>query len=439
SDTLVADGTVFYFHPQLKGNGSCSGMLSPCGIINSKPDVDLYQVAELSSTTSGNGGINDAGGATVISTESQVLLYQNLDPALVIRPIQMTVRRDTTTPGRFTVTGPGISNGSITFQGRFRHIGTTYVTGDADSNGARPYTLHTRGEKHFLGLPVVFVVVPDSNFSDVSPFLANNLLARRVTFAADNQADVTTAGKNFTFAANAPIVFNINADNVWEYPLSGLEQDDWAFLPASATSPTRANVGGPGQDFGTAANQPNRLLVPGAAPNTTTPANAVTAFPPNTTARGFFVMLDTFTNEPVILDMVTALALDTRGVYCGAVRGLNRIATGYAYAIEFASGTNYGRYSWFTFGTLVEDINAASLAVTPNGSNGGWHLLNNGSGNDITASTASIGGNQIFMSMDSAEGVRIFIEGQPQFSDFESVAPNHGYLLFTDMAISNFR
>ncbi len=415
----IPDGTVVYFHPQLKGDGdSCEGNLSPCGIINSKPDLDIYQVAEL-----------ETDGDTELT--EQVLLYQNIDSSFVVKPIALTLRRDTTTPGRFNVTGAGISNGTLTFEGGFEFIGNTFITGDADANGARPYTLHTRGAKDYLGCPVVFVVCPDDNFSDVEPFLANNLLVRRVTFAADNQADVATGVKSFTFANNQPIVFNINADFVHPYRMDQYVQDDWMFFPASASSPTRSNVSGAGQDFGTTATRPNPVVVPTGTGTATAPFNSVVAFPSGTTARGFFVMLDEDDKEPIMPDIATALALDTRGVYCGSARGLNRIATGYAYALEFNDWSS--DWVWFTFGTLAEDISGASQTITPNSTNGGWHLLVNTRGDAITSSNAGApAGNQIVMSMTDEEGVLIFIEGQPTFSDFESVPANDGYLLFTD-------
>ncbi len=430
-EALIANGTTLYFHPQLRGDDDfCEGEMSPCGLVNSKPDLDLYQVASLN--TSGNGGINGAGAATSIN--NQVLLYQNMDPSFVIKPIALTVRTDTTTPGRFTVTGSGVSNGTITFEGEFEWIGNTYITGDADESGARPYTLHTRGRKNYLGCPVVFVVCPDSNFSDVEPFLANNLLVRRVTFAADNQADVTTGSKSFTFANNAPIVFNINADFVHRYSLSALEQDDWVFLPAAALSPTRSVIATPGQDFGTAGTLPNRVVVPTGTGTATTPVNAITAFPSGTTARGFFVALDVDDCEPFMMEIDTILALDTRGVYCGSARGLNRIAAGYAYAVE--TDDTFSEAYWFTFGELVSNVSGKSLSVTPNATNGGWNILNNNSNSPITSSTAGApSGNQIVVSMNDEEGVRIFIEGSPQFSDFEEVGANHGYMLFTDTAI----
>lgn len=437
SDALIADGTVLYFHPQLRGQDDfCDGTMSPCGIVNSKPDLDLYQVAELTTETDqeGNGGINSDNGATDIETEttSQVLLYQNMDTSFVVRPIALTVRRDAANPSRFTLTGAGVSNGTITFSGEFTFIGSTYVTGDADENGTRPYTLHTRGEKNYLGCPVVFVVCPDSNFSDVEPFLANNTLVRRVTFAADNQADVTTGSKSFTFENNRPITFNIDAAAVHGYPLDELEQDDWAFLPAAATSPTRVNTLGAGQDFGTTATLPNRLTVPTGTGTATAPFNAVTAFPTGTNASGFFLMLDEDDKEPQFVEIETVLALDTRGVYCGSAGGLNRIASGYAYAVEFG-GLDYSNYTWFTFGTLVEDVAGGTITVTPNATNGGWTLFNNNTGADITASTGgALTGNQIMMSMNNEEGVLIFIEGQPQFSDFEAVPANEGFLIFTD-------
>ena len=146
-------------------------------------------------------------------------------------------------------------------------------------------------------------------------------------------------------------------------------------------------------------------------------------------------MLDEINKRPAFVDIDTVLALDTRGVYCGSAGGLNRIASGYAYAVEFgdAPAIVYSNYTWFTFGTLVQNVSGSTLTVTPNATNGGWHLLNNNSGADITASTgAALAGNQIMMSMNDEEGVLIFIEGQPQFSDFEAVAPNDGFLIFTD-------
>lgn len=434
--STIPDGTVVYFHAQLKGDGDeCEGNMSPCGIVNSCADIDLYQLAELE--TQGNGGINSDNGASSIT--QQVLLYQNLDPSLVVRPIALTLRRDTTTPGRFNVTGAGISNGTLTFDGAFVEIGTTFITGEADENGARPYTLHTRGQKDYLGCPVVFVVCPDPNFSDVEPFLANNLLVRRVTFAADNQGDVTTGARATTFADNAPITFNIDRMFVHPYELDEFVQDNWMFFPVAASNPTRANVSGAGQDFGSAATLPNRVTVPTGTGTATAPFNAVTAFPSNTTARGFFVVLDEDDKEPVLLDMVTALVIDNRGVYCGSVRGLNRISGGHAIAIEF-DGTPVGgfsNYTWFAFGTLFEDVSGAALNVAPGTANGGWFILANTTGDDITGSNAaSINGNQIFMSMNAEDGVRIFIEGAANepFNDLEEIGANEGYLLFTDSA-----
>lgn len=388
----VANGEVRYFHPQLLGSGI--GSVEPMGILNRKPELDIT--------------------ATVILEQNgqdvETLVYQelnNLGVPAVIRPIQVTFRTDPTCPGRFTFTGPGITNGRVTYPGGFTSIGSTVVTspvlaGQPAEIGARPYTLHTRGAKSYNGRPVVIVVEPEDFFAPGADcFLANNFVANRLTFTSD----INRTGANAT-----PRTFNINRGQITRMDLDDYEFGDWAILPVLT------NQG----DFGAAGNLPNRVST-GNTPVTTT-----ATFPTGTDARGAFVVLNGGCT-PELLSISTALAIDNRGVYCGDICLLNRVASGYAYAVE--AGNLNGR-TWYTFGPRF--TSGQNLSVVTNNTNGGWNLLANLRNAPITPTSASTGfGGTINITMNDANGVRIWANGFTEFNDLSSIGTNEGVLVFT--------
>src|SRR5690606_40406719 len=128
------------------------GAVDPMGIVNRKPELDITATVNLSREGDEDG--------TIVDIEEEVLVYQNLNNIgvqSIIRPIQLTCRDDPTCPGRFTVSGSGITNGTVVYPGDFEFIGEGIVTGgviDGDEDeefGARPYTIHTYGDKSYNG------------------------------------------------------------------------------------------------------------------------------------------------------------------------------------------------------------------------------------------------------------------------------------------------
>ena len=410
----VSNGEVRYFHPQLLGDGL--GAVEPMGILNRKPELDITATVNLTREGTEDG--------QPVDIEQETLVYQhlnNLGVPAIIRPLQVTFRDDPTCPGRFTFTGSGITNGVVTYPGAFEEIGSTVVTsavldGEDDEVGARPYALHTRGDKSFRGRPVVIVVEPETFFApDANCFLANNMLfpvasapnARALTFISD--IDRTGSGA-------LPIVFNINSANSTSYDLNeDFEQDDWAILPI----PT--NQG----DRGTTGNLPNR--VSSGATILTMQGNIDAAI----SARGAFVALDIDDCEPVVLDVDLALAIDNRGVFCGDVCNLNRVATGYAYAIS-SDDLDNSDLRWFTFGPRF--TSGATLAVATNASNGGWNLLANLRNAAVAA--GSFGG-QVNITMDSSSGVRVWANGFGDTNDLSEIGVNQGVLVHTTSAFNS--
>ncbi|TVQ59603.1 MAG: hypothetical protein EA379_10495, partial [Phycisphaerales bacterium] len=427
-DSVVGDGTfgadtVMYFHPQLMGaEGSCDGTMSPMGIVNFKPDLDIMYTTVLVSEQFGPGGINNPNGAQVITTTQDVLLYQHLNDLNsrnIIAPIRLSFRADGNIPGRFTVQGSGISNGTLVFDGGFQQIGRTFVDGPADANGARPYTLHTRGQKDFAGRPIVLVVCPEEKLSGVSPFLANNLLVRRLAF----NSDINRVG-----ASAAPTRFDIDRTQIGAFALTSLTPSfysaskqtatsNWAMFPASRNNN--------GVDFSTGGNAtPNRVTVGG------NPINTVANFPSNTPRSGYFVVLNNSTKCPEIPSISTALAIDNRGVYCGSITGLNRIATGYGYAIEYTLPSSLSNYTWFNFGTRP-DASGTQLQMVSNSSNGGWNLVS-------TLGTSTVSANSfpgvIAMTLSSA-GIRIGGElVEEEFADLDEIGGDTAVLTFQNFA-----
>lgn len=400
----VSDGEVRYFHPQLLGDGQ--GAVEPMGIINRKPELDITATVTLTREGEENGEDTDI--------EQEVFVYQNLNElnsASVIKPLRITFRDDTTCPGRFTFNGSGITNGIVTYPGEFVEIGSTLVNGpviggdEDDEIGPRAYTLHTRGEKSFAGCPVVLVVEPEDFFaSDASAFLANNFLfpvasapaMRALTFSSD----IDRTGANAL-----PIVFNIDSEMVTPFALGNYEQDDWAILPI----PT--NQG----DRGTTGNLPNRVSA------SNTPVTMQANIPSSISARGAFVVLNGA--NPELLDIDLALALDSRGVFCGDVCNLNRVATGYAYALE---ADNLNGRTWFTYGPRFSS--GATLSVVSNNSNGGWNLLANLRSDPVAA--GSFGG-QVNITMSDEAGVRVWASGFGDTNDLEEIGVNEGVLVNT--------
>lgn len=388
----VANGEVRYFHPQLLGSGL--GSVEPMGIVNRKPELDITATVVLEQ----NG------------QDVETLVYQELEglsSTSVIKPIQITFRTDPTCPGRFTFTGAGITNGRVIYPGGFTDIGSTVITnpvltGEPAEVGARPFTLHTRGAKSYAGRPVVIVVEPEDFFAPgASCFLANNFVANRLTFASD----INRTGANAT-----PRTFNINRAQVTELDLDNYEFGDWAILPIGT------NQG----DFGAAGNLPNRVSSGNTAVTTTA------TFPSGTDARGAFVVLNG-SCSPELLDTSLVLAIDNRGVYCGDICLLNRVASGYAYAVE---ADNLNGRNWYTFGPRFSS--GQTLSVVTNNTNGGWNLLANLRNGSITPSAGSTGfGGTINITMNDANGVRIWANGFTDFNDLDSIGVNEGVLVFT--------
>ena len=427
---LLFDGAVFYFHPQLRGTGG-NGTLAPQGVLNSTPDLDLGAYFDYSQVEP------QGGGNGVVTTQRKKFVYENINSlSNVVQPIALTLRRDTTNPNRMTITGTGISNGFLTFRGSFLvdgdPIGTAVVTGPADPvTGARPYTLHTIGNKAWAGRNIIIVVCPDPFLTPgVRNFMANNFLVNRLTF----RSDFTTAGSNA-----GPARFDINSANVVEFRLNDYVNNGWAILPVVTTNG--------GNDFAAAGFDPARVGTL-TTPTTFTPVNTLVPFPANTTAFGYFILFDPSDCVPVLVDVTTALAIDNRGVYCGSVFGLNRIVSGYSYAIEFASSVS--GYSWFQFGGRLSAIgsasNPATLRTVTNSANGGWNLIANMrnavvSANAFPGSSTDAAG--IVIGMNNRDGVRIggaaFTGANANFADLTSIGINNGALTNQLQATINSR
>ncbi len=399
----VSAGEVRYFHPQLLGDGL--GAVEPMGIVNRKPELDITATVNLS-----RDGVEDG---NVVDIEQETLVYQGLNPLsapAIIRPIQITFRDDTTCPGRFTFTGSGITNGTVVYPGEFEEIGETVVVGDVvggdpdEEIGPRSYTLHTRGHKDFNGCPVVIVISPEEFFAPgMEPFLANNMLfpvdvapnARAFTF----NSDINRTGSNAL-----PVIFNVNYENVTRFDLDSYEQDDWAILPIPTNQGDRGS------------NLPNRVS------SNNTPVTQSGTISNAISARGAFVALDD--DEPLVLEIDLALALDNRGVFCGNICNLTRVVSGYAYAIE-SDDLDEG-YHWFTFGNRF--VSPAALAVTTNGSNGGWNLVANL--RPIGVLPANFGG-QVSLTMSNSDGVRVWATGFTETNDLLLIERDEGVLVNT--------
>lgn len=410
----VSNGEVRYFHPQLLGDGL--GAVEPMGILNRKPELDITATVNLTRS-----GVEDG---QPVNIEQETLVYQGLNPLsapAIIRPLQVTFRDDPTCPGRFTFTGNGITNGVVTYPGQFHEIGSTVITspvldGQAEETGARPFALHTRGDKSYNNCPVVIVVEPESFFApNFDCFLANSMLFP-VASAPNARALLFQSDINRTGANALPIVFNINSANSTAFALNeDYEQDNWAILPI----PT--NQG----DRGTTGNLPNRV---------SSGATILTAqgnIDANISARGAFVALDADTCEPVVLDIDHVLAIDNRGVFCGDVCNLNRVASGYAYAISSDDLDDSDLY-WFTFGDRF--TSGATLAVATNATNGGWNLLANLRNAAVAA--GSFGG-QVNITMDSSSGVRVWANGFGDTNDLSEIGVNQGILVHTTSAFNS--
>src|SRR5690606_40899466 len=99
------------------------GAVDPMGIVNRKPELDITATVNLSREGDEDG--------TIVDIEEEVLVYQNLNNLgvqSIIRPIQLTFRDDPTCPGRFTVSGSGITNGTVFYPGDFVFIGEVILT-----------------------------------------------------------------------------------------------------------------------------------------------------------------------------------------------------------------------------------------------------------------------------------------------------------------------
>lgn len=428
-----AHGTRMYFHPQLMGSTpsdddcpDCDGTMTPMGIVNFKPDLDIMYTTDLVTTqqgtggSGGNGGVNAQNGANFIVTTQQVLLYQylnDLNSNNIVKPIQLTFNAVNNQPGIFNVNGSGISNGRLRFVGAFEQIGRAFVDGPVDANNSRPFTIHTRGHKSYAGCPVVLVVCPHEKLTGIDPFLANNLLVRRIPF----QSDIDRVG-----AAAGPVRFDINLEQIGSFSLSSLTPDYystskqgatecWAMLPASRNNH--------GFDFGSGNALPNRVRQGG------NPVNATQAFSANNTARGFFVLLNKSSKCPEMPDISMVLAIDNRGVYCGEARGLNRVAWGYGYAIQFSVKGSKSNYCWFNFGAY--GTSGMELLMQTNNSNGGWNLLST-FGADSSFDADAFPG-VVAITMD-ASGVKIGGElVDPDFQDLDTIGPDTAVLTFQNV------
>lgn len=419
-ETLFGPNSMRYFHPQLIGQGgpaSSESFLEPQGILNTIPDLQLYATANVQS---GNNPNNN----------QQVLLYQNLNSlSNVVQPIKITFNPVLNDPSRFTGTGVGISDCTITFKPVFDLIGETVVTAAADSNNARRWTLHTAGHKVYKGCPVIFVVCPDEDISGRTPFMANNALARRVTFLSDIDRRGSGTGATATAGDAAPVNFNIDLANIGMFQVRPLTLDGFAGLPLD-----RDNAG---QDFLGAGVSPNRLQIPGTG-STFVNVNSSVALPVGgsttgtapTNASGFFIFLeeDGTDSYPRCLDVDLALAIDSAGVYCGSLRGLNRIVSGYSVFLEFASTPGSDIY-WNTFGRRISSISGpARLVVTNSAQNGGWSSITNFRASSVTANDMP-GTIAIAMSRDT--GVLIGGEDVPSgVGDLGSVNSSEAAIVF---------
>ncbi len=418
---LFGANSVRYFHPQLVGQGGpldSESFLQPQGILNTIPDLQLYSTANVQS---GNNPNNN----------QQVLLYQNLNSlSNVVQPIRITFNPVSTDPTRFTGTGTGISDCTITFKPRFEEIGRVVVTNAADAGtNARRWTMHTAGHKDLKGCPVIFVVIPDPDISGTRAFLANNAVARRVTFLSDIDRRGSGTGSSATAGNAAPVNFNIDRDQIGMFQVSSLTLDGWAGLPLD-----RNNFG---QDFLGAGVSPNRVQVPGTG-STFVNANTSVALPLGgsvsgtaaTNATGFFIFVDDdeFDSEPVCVPVDTALAIDSAGVYCGALRGLNRIVAGYSVFLEFGSGVS-SSYYYNTFGSRLSSLSGpARLIVTNSTQNGGWSAITNFRNASVTANDMP---GTIAIAIGSGTGVLIGGEDVPSgVGDLGSVDASEAAIVF---------
>lgn len=425
---LIATGTVLYFHPQLQGPGGL-GTMEPGGVINSSPDLDLYQTIEVEGTQPVGGGVSGT-----VGTSTNIPLYQNLAPQFAVNPIALTFTRATTTTaasgnvGAFTFLGTGVTNGRVTSEGRFEFIGDTVVTGEADEDGGRPYLIHTYGQKDLKGCPVIIVVCPEEFFSNLDPFLANNFFANRLLFMSDFEG---RAGTTTTASTLPPRAFPINRSQIWSHNVDDLVFDDWGIFPIASRNG--------GVDIG--ATFPNRFSGPGTTAGSLTTVNSTAPFPSGFDARGFFVFLDKDDCEPYLPTIVTALAIDSTGVYCGDIGRLTRVVAGYSYALEFDSG--FGSDDcWFTFGARLSETSGGVLVLANNATNGGWNLTANLRSSQVTANSLP---GQIAITLDNDDengnGAGVRIGGDSvgsSFSDLTNVAAGQGVLLHqTDTTANN--
>ncbi|MGD9693418.1 MAG: hypothetical protein AB7G17_07735 [Phycisphaerales bacterium] len=418
---LFGANSVRYFHPQLIGQGGpldSESFLQPQGILNTIPDLQLYASTELAS---GNNPNNNR----------EVLIYQNLNSlSNVVQPIRITFNPVTNDPSRFTGTGTGISDCTITFKPRFEEIGRVVVTGTADgTTNARRWTMHTAGHKDFKGCPVIFVVIPDPDIAGGRAFLANNAVARRVAFLSDIDRRGSGTGSTATAGNAAPVNFNIDRDQIGMFQVSSLLLDSWAGMPLDRTNN--------GQDFLGAGVSPNRLQVPGtgstfvnANTSVSLPVGGGTTGTSSTNASGFFIFVDDdeFDSEPVCVSVDTALAIDSAGVYCGSLRGLNRIVAGYSVFLEFGGGVS-SSYYYNTFGPRISSLTGpARLIVTNSAQNGGWTTLTNFRNASVTANDMP---GTIAIAMGSSTGVLIGGEDVPTgVGDLGSVDASEAAIVF---------
>ena len=425
---LIATGTVLYFHPQLQGPGGL-GTMEPGGVINSSPDLDLYQTIEVEGTQPVGGGVSGT-----VGTSTNIPLYQNLAPQFAVNPIALTFTRALTTTaasgnvGAYTFLGTGVTNGRVTSEGRFEFIGDTVVTGEADEDGGRPYLIHTYGEKDLKGFPVIIVVCPEEFFSNLDPFLANNFFANRLLFMSDFEG---RAGTTTTASTLPPRAFPIDRSQIWSHGVDSLVFDDWGIFPIASRN----------GDVDIGATFPNRFSRPGTTAGSLTTVNSTAPFPSGFDARGFFVFLDKDDCEPYLPTIETALAIDSTGVYCGDIGRLPRVVAGYSYALEFDSG--FGSDDcWFTFGDRLSETSGGVLVLANNATNGGWNLTANLRSSQVTANSLP---GQIAITLDNDDengnGAGVRIGGDSvgsSFSDLTNVAAGQGVLLHqTDTTANN--
>lgn len=416
-EDLIVNGTVLYFHPQLQGDGGF-GTMEPCGVINSCPDLDLYQTIEVEQD----------------GDDIELPLYQNLASQFAINPIALTFTRATTTTaasgnvGAYTFTGTSVTNGRVSSDGRFEFIGDTVVTAEADEDGGRAYLIHTYGEKDLKGCPVIIVVCPEEFFSDLDPFLANNFFANRLLFMSDFEG---RAGTTTTSSTLPPRAFNIDRSQIWSHNVGDLEFDGWGIFAIASRNG--------GVDVGS--TFPNRFSAPGATAGSLTTVNSTAAFPNGLDARGFFVFLDLDDCEPYLPEIITALAIDSTGVYCGDIGKLTRVVAGYSYALEFDGGFGSDD-AWFTFGPELSETSGGVLVLANNATNGGWNLTANLRSSDVTANSLP---GQIAITLDNDDdngnGAGVRIGGDSvgaNFADLVNVAAGQGVLLHqTDTTANN--